>query len=41
MLNSQDNKVAIIQTGDGKYFFPVGGLEGNETYEECLTRGTK
>jgi 8-oxo-dGTP diphosphatase len=38
MFNSQDKKVAIIQTGDGKYFLPGGGIEGNETHEECLKR---
>ncbi|KAA0560092.1 NUDIX hydrolase [Rossellomorea aquimaris] len=38
MFNSQDNKVAVIQTCDGKYFLPGGGIEGNETHEECLKR---
>ena len=38
MFNSQDKKVAIIQTGDGKYFLPGGGIEDNETHEECLKR---
>ena len=38
MFKSQDKKVAIIQTGDGKYFLPGGGIEGNETHEECLKR---
>ncbi|WP_241964575.1 NUDIX hydrolase [Paraliobacillus zengyii] len=38
MFNSQNNKVAIIQTGDGQFFLPGGGIEGNETHEECLKR---
>ncbi|WP_442599921.1 NUDIX hydrolase [Neobacillus sp. D3-1R] len=38
MFNGLNNKVAIIQTGDGKYFLPGGGIEGNETHEECLKR---
>jgi 8-oxo-dGTP diphosphatase len=33
MFNCQYNKVAIIQTGDGKYFLPGGGIEGNESHE--------
>lgn len=37
MLNSS-NKVAIIQTSDGKYFLPGGGIEDHETNEECLKR---
>ncbi|MEW9052464.1 MAG: NUDIX domain-containing protein [Neobacillus sp.] len=38
MFNSQNNKVAIIKTGDGDYFLPGGGIEGNETHEECIKR---
>jgi 8-oxo-dGTP diphosphatase len=38
MFNSQKDKIAIIKTSDGKYFFPGGGIEGNETHEECLKR---
>ena len=36
-LNS-NNKVGIIQTSDGKYFLPGGGIEDSETHEECLKR---
>ncbi|MGG4166410.1 NUDIX domain-containing protein [Rossellomorea vietnamensis] len=35
---NNNNKVAIIQTSDGKYFLPGGGLEDHETREECLKR---
>jgi len=38
MFNNQKNKIAIIQTGDGKYFLPGGGIEDNETHEECMKR---
>ncbi|GAA0339475.1 NUDIX hydrolase [Bacillus carboniphilus] len=38
MFNSQKDKVAIIQTSDGKYFLPGGGIEKNETHQECLKR---
>lgn len=38
MLNSKNNKLAIIQTSDGRYFLPGGGIEDNETHEECLKR---
>lgn len=38
MFNNQKNKMAIIQTGDGKYFLPGGGIENNETHKECLKR---
>lgn len=38
MFNGQKDKVAIIKTSDGKYFLPGGGIEGNETHEECLKR---
>ncbi|HHY0837475.1 TPA: NUDIX hydrolase [Bacillus thuringiensis] len=31
------SKVAIIEKGD-RYFLPGGGMEGNETKEECLHR---
>ncbi|MFF2176314.1 NUDIX domain-containing protein [Lysinibacillus sp. NPDC058147] len=30
--------MAIIQTNDGKFFLPGGGIEKNETHEECLKR---
>ncbi|WP_273129220.1 NUDIX hydrolase [Bacillus weihaiensis] len=38
LLDSQSNTVAIIQTGDGKYFLPGGGIEDIETHVECLKR---
>jgi 8-oxo-dGTP diphosphatase len=38
MFDSQKDKMAIIQTSDGKYFLPGGGIENNETHEECLKR---
>lgn len=38
MFNSQKDKIAIIQTNDGKYFLPGGGIENNETHDECLKR---
>lgn len=38
MFNSQKDEIAIIQTGDGKFFLPGGGIENNETHEKCLKR---
>ncbi|MGM0885268.1 MAG: NUDIX hydrolase [Bacillota bacterium] len=38
MFNKKKNKIAVIQTSDGKYFLPGGGIENNETHEECLMR---
>lgn len=38
MFDSQKDKIAIIQTRDGKYFLPGGGIENNETHEECIQR---
>ncbi|MFD2045790.1 NUDIX hydrolase [Ornithinibacillus salinisoli] len=38
MFNSQKDRLAIIQTSDGEYFLPGGGIENNETHEECLKR---
>ncbi|MGE7947102.1 NUDIX hydrolase [Lysinibacillus sp. NPDC093688] len=38
MFNSQKDKIAIIQTNDCNYFLPGGGIENNETHEECLKR---
>ncbi len=29
------SKIAVIQKGD-RYFLPGGGMEGNETKDECL-----
>jgi len=38
MFNSQKNEIAVIQTSNGKYFLPGGGIENNETHKECLKR---
>lgn len=38
IFNEGKDKIAIIQTGDGKYFLPGGGLENEETHEQCLGR---
>jgi 8-oxo-dGTP diphosphatase len=38
MFNNLKNKMAIIETNDCKYFLPGGGIEKNETHEDCLKR---
>ncbi|MFS0661346.1 NUDIX domain-containing protein [Niallia alba] len=38
IFNNQKDKIAIIQTSDGKYFLPGGGIENKETHQECLIR---
>lgn len=38
MFNKQKDKIAIIQTKDDNYLLPGGGIESNETQEECLKR---
>ncbi|MGE7918290.1 hypothetical protein ACQKM9_04985 [Viridibacillus sp. NPDC093762] len=38
MFDSQKDKIAVIQTSDGKYFLPRRGIEKSETHEECLKR---
>ncbi|MBU5213903.1 NUDIX hydrolase [Heyndrickxia oleronia] len=38
MFNKQKDRIAIIKTGDGKYFLPGGGIENNETHEGCIKR---
>lgn len=38
MFHNQQNKIALIQTGDGQYFLPGGGIENSETHEECMKR---
>ncbi|AXK18984.1 DNA mismatch repair protein MutT [Bacillus toyonensis] len=37
IFNNTCSKIAIIEKGD-RYFLPGGGMEGNETKEECLHR---
>jgi 8-oxo-dGTP diphosphatase len=37
-FHPENGKVAVIQTGDGKYFLPGGGIEAGETHEECMKR---
>ncbi|MDH5162967.1 hypothetical protein [Heyndrickxia oleronia] len=32
MFNNQKDRIAIIETGDGKYFLPGGGIENTETH---------
>ena len=36
ILNADEN-IALVTTGKG-YFLPGGGVEGDETHEECLKR---
>ncbi|WLR57579.1 NUDIX domain-containing protein [Mesobacillus subterraneus] len=38
ILNENKNWIALIQTSDGKYFLPGGGMEGSESHGECLVR---
>jgi len=38
MVNEPKDKIAVIQISDGKYFLPGGGIENNETHEQCLKR---
>ena len=38
IFNEHKNMIALIETGDGKYFLPGGGLEESESHEECLVR---
>ena len=37
IFNSTSSKIAIIQKGE-RYFLPGGGMEDNETKDECLHR---
>lgn len=37
MFNEANGKIGIIQC-DGEYFLPGGGIEENETHEQCLKR---
>lgn len=34
----QSGKVLVVKTEQGHYFLPGGGIEGDETHEECLKR---
>ncbi|KAB7663017.1 NUDIX hydrolase [Bacillus sp. B1-b2] len=34
----QSGKLAVVQTSDGNYFLPGGGIEQNETQQECIIR---
>ncbi|MFD3448211.1 NUDIX hydrolase [Microbacteriaceae bacterium 4G12] len=38
IFNETKDKIVTVQTTTGHYFLPGGGLEGNETNEECLER---
>ncbi|MEH7443582.1 NUDIX domain-containing protein [Bacillus sp. JJ1122] len=38
IFNEHKDKIAVIQTDDGNYFLPGGGLENEESHEECLLR---
>lgn len=37
IFHSSSSKIAVIQKED-RYFLPGGGMEGNETKEECVHR---
>jgi 8-oxo-dGTP diphosphatase len=38
MFSEQKEKVAVLRTSRGDYFLPGGGIENNETHEDCLKR---
>lgn len=38
ILNSSNDEVVTVQTPDGYYWLPGGGLEANESHESCLKR---
>ena len=38
MFNREKEKIAIIETNNGKYFLPGGGIENTVTHEECMKR---
>lgn len=38
IFNEEKNRIAVIQADGGKYFLPGGGIESNETHEQCLKR---
>ncbi|MDR4984169.1 DNA mismatch repair protein MutT [Bacillus cereus] len=37
IFNSTSSKIAVVQKGE-RYFLPGGGMEDNETKDECLHR---
>jgi len=37
LITNSDNKIALVKR-DNNYFLPGGGVEKDETYEECLKR---
>lgn len=37
LIVNPDNEIALVRR-DNNYFLPGGGVENNETYEECLKR---
>jgi len=42
VIFDKDNNIAILEVSNGKYYeLPGGGLEENETVEECLIRECK
>lgn len=38
IFHEHKDKNAVIQTDDGNYFLPGGGLENEESHEQCLLR---
>jgi 8-oxo-dGTP diphosphatase len=38
IFNSTNDKVLTVQTSNGHYFLPGGGIEHNELHEDCLKR---
>ncbi|MBA2870602.1 8-oxo-dGTP diphosphatase [Anoxybacillus calidus] len=38
IFNSTNDKVLTVQTSNGHYFLPGGGIEHNELHAECLKR---